>query len=117
MTPSPKPAIGSWCASPRQTASWAASLGLRAKTDEADALTLARGLLAGLGRASTLPSESIQALRALTRARRDLIQARTAARRASGCTTNWWSSFPSCRACWPSCQAARTWAVPTCSAC
>jgi transposase len=65
---------------PRQTASWAASLGLRAKTDEADALTLARGLLAGLARASTLPSESIQALRTLTRARRDLIQARTAAR-------------------------------------
>jgi transposase len=65
---------------PRQTASWAASLGLRAKTDAADALTLARGLLAGLARASTLPSEDIQALRELTRARRDLIQARTAAR-------------------------------------
>src|SRR5258708_24866227 len=65
---------------PRQTASWATSLGLRAKTDEADALTLARGLLAGLARASTLPSESIRALRVLTRARRDLIQARTAAR-------------------------------------
>ena len=65
---------------PRQTASWATSLGLRAKTDEADALTLARGLLAGLARASTLPSEDIQALRELTRARRDLIQARTAAR-------------------------------------
>ncbi|HZC79428.1 MAG TPA: IS110 family transposase, partial [Ktedonobacterales bacterium] len=65
---------------PRQTASWAASLGLRAKTDAADALTLARGLLAGLARASTLPSEEIQALRELTRARRDLIQARTAAR-------------------------------------
>jgi transposase len=65
---------------PRQTASWAASLGLRAKTDAADALTLARGLLAGLARASTLPSEDIQALRELTRARRDLIQVRTAAR-------------------------------------
>jgi transposase len=65
---------------PRQTASWAASLGLRAKTDAADALTLARGVLAGLARASTLPSEDIQALRELTRARRDLIQARTAAR-------------------------------------
>ena len=65
---------------PRQTALWAASLGLRAKTDAADALTLARGLLAGLARASTLPSEDIQALRELTRARRDLIQARTAAR-------------------------------------
>jgi transposase len=65
---------------PRQTASWAASLGLRAKTDAADALTLARGLLAGLARASTLPSEDIQALRELTRARRDLVQARTAAR-------------------------------------
>jgi transposase len=65
---------------PRQTASWAASLGLRAKTDAADALTLARGLLAGLARASTLPSEDVQAMRELTRARRDLIQARTAAR-------------------------------------
>jgi transposase len=65
---------------PRQTASWAASLGLRAKTDSLDAHTLARGLLAGLARASTLPSESIQALRTLTRARRDLIQSRTAAR-------------------------------------
>jgi transposase len=65
---------------PRQTASWAASLGLRAKTDGLDAATLARGLLAGLARASTLPSEAVQALRALTRARRDLIQSRTAAR-------------------------------------
>jgi transposase len=65
---------------PRQTASWAASLGLRAKTDQADALTLARGVLAGLARASTLPTEPLQALRELTRARRDLVQARTAAR-------------------------------------
>lgn len=65
---------------PRQTASWAASLGLRAKTEQADALTLARGLLAGLARASTLPTEEVQALRELTRARRDLVQARTAAR-------------------------------------
>ncbi len=65
---------------PRQTASWAASLGLRAKTDGIDAHTLARGLLAGLARASTLPSESVQALRTLTRARRDLIQNRTATR-------------------------------------
>jgi transposase len=65
---------------PRQTASWASSLGLRAKTDGLDAHTLARGLLAGLARASTLPSDTIQALRALTRARRDLIQSRTAAR-------------------------------------
>jgi transposase len=32
---------------PRQTASWATSLGLRAKTDDLDAQTLARGLLAG----------------------------------------------------------------------
>jgi transposase len=55
-------------------------LGLRAKTDPADALTRARGLLAGLARASTLPTEHVQALRELTRARRDLIQARTAAR-------------------------------------
>ncbi len=65
---------------PRQTASWAASLGRRAKTDQADALTLARGLRAGLARASPLPTEEVQALRALTRARRDLVQARTAAR-------------------------------------
>ena len=48
---------------PRQTASWASSLGLRAKTDGIDAQTLARGLLAGLARASTLPSEAVQALR------------------------------------------------------
>lgn len=65
---------------PRQTAAWATSLGVRAKTDGLDAQTLARGLLAGLARASTLPSESVQALRTLTRARRDLIQTRTAAR-------------------------------------
>ncbi len=65
---------------PRQTASWASSLGLRAKTDGIDAQTLARGLLDGLARASTLPSETVQALRTLTRARRDLIQSRTAAR-------------------------------------
>ena len=65
---------------PRQTSAWAASLGLRAKTDGIDAQTLARGLLAGYARASTLPSETIQALRALTRARRDLIGSRSAAR-------------------------------------
>ena len=65
---------------PRQTASWAASLGLRAKTDGLDAQTLARGLLAGLARASTRPSEAVQSLRALARARRDLIPSRTAAR-------------------------------------
>ena len=65
---------------PRQTSAWAASLGLRAKTDGIDAQTLARGLLAGYARASTLPSETVQALRALTRARRDLIGSRSAAR-------------------------------------
>jgi transposase len=65
---------------PPQTASWAASLGLRAKTDGLDAHPLARGRLAGLARASCLPSETVQALRALTRARRDLIESRTAAR-------------------------------------
>jgi len=54
-------------------------LGLRAKTDGIDAHTLARGLLAGLARASTLPTETVQALRTLTRARRDLIEDRTAA--------------------------------------
>src|SRR5262249_18071345 len=64
----------------RQTAAWAAALGLRAKTDGLDAQTLARGLLAGHGRASALPSETVQALRELTRARRDLVQGRTAAR-------------------------------------
>jgi transposase len=65
---------------PRQTSSWAASLGLRAKTDGLDAHTLARGLLAGYARASTLPSETLQSLRTLTRARRDLVQSQRAAR-------------------------------------
>ncbi|HWE61169.1 MAG TPA: IS110 family transposase [Chloroflexota bacterium] len=65
---------------PRQTAAWSAALGLRAKTDHIDAQTLARGLLAGYGRGSTLPSETVQALRALTRARRDLVQTQTAAK-------------------------------------
>ena len=65
---------------PRQTAAWAAGLGLRAKTDGIDATTLAQGLRAGYGRASALPSETVQALRDLTRARRDLVQTRTAAR-------------------------------------
>ncbi len=65
---------------PRQTASWASRLGLRAKTDGIDAQTLARGLAAGWARGSTLPSETVQALRALTRARRDLVQSRTMAR-------------------------------------
>jgi transposase len=65
---------------PRQTAAWGAGLGLRAKTDGLDAQTLARGLLAGYARASVLPSETVQALRELTRARRDLVQSRTAAR-------------------------------------
>jgi transposase len=65
---------------PRQSAAWGAALGLRAKTDEIDALTLARGLLAGYGQASRLPSEAVQALRTLTRARHDLVQARAAAK-------------------------------------
>lgn len=65
---------------PRQTASWATSLGLRAKTDGIDAHTLARGILAGYARASNLPSETVQELRALTRARQDLIHAQTAAK-------------------------------------
>ena len=65
---------------PRQTSAWSSSMGLRAKTDGIDAQTLARGLLAGLARESTLPSEAVQALRTLTRARRDLIQSRTATR-------------------------------------
>jgi transposase len=65
---------------PHQTASWASSLGLRAKTDGIDARTLARGLLAGWARASMVPSETVQALRALTRARRDLVETQSAAR-------------------------------------
>jgi transposase len=65
---------------PHQTASWATSLGLRAKTDGIDAHTLARGLLAGWARASTVPDETVQALRTLTRARRDLVESRSAAR-------------------------------------
>jgi len=69
-----------WVLNPRQTASWATSLGLRAKTDGLDAQTLARGLLAGYARASTLPAEAVQERRALTRARRDLVQSQTAAK-------------------------------------
>jgi transposase len=65
---------------PRQTASWATSLGLRAKTDGIDAHTLAKGLLAGYARASTVPSETVQELRALTRARQDLVKSQTAAK-------------------------------------
>ncbi len=65
---------------PHQTASWAASLGLRAKTDGIDAHTLARGLLAGWARASSVPDETVQALRTLTRTRRDLIASQSAAR-------------------------------------
>jgi transposase len=65
---------------PHQTAAWATSLGLRAKTDGLDAHTLARGLLAGWARASTVPDETVQALRALTRARRDLVESQSAAR-------------------------------------
>jgi transposase len=65
---------------PRQTVAWAASLGLRAKTDGIDAHTLARGLLAGYAQGSTVPSAAVQELRALTRARRDLVQGQTAAK-------------------------------------
>ncbi|HEX9414276.1 MAG TPA: IS110 family transposase, partial [Ktedonobacterales bacterium] len=65
---------------PHQTASWAASLGLRAKTDGIDAHTLARGLLAGWARASAVPDETVQALRTLTRTRRDLVESQSAAR-------------------------------------
>jgi transposase len=65
---------------PRQTAAWAASFGLRAKTDGIDAQTLARGLLAGYAQGSTVPSEAVQELRALTRARWDLVQGQTAAK-------------------------------------
>jgi len=79
---------------PRQTASWAASRGRRAKTDGLDAHTLARGLAAGLARASCLPSETVPALRALTRARRDLIESRTAARQRLH--DEWVLLFPEC---------------------
>jgi transposase len=65
---------------PRQTANWAASFGLRAKTDGIDAHTLARGLLAGYAQGSTVPSEAVQELRALTRARWDLVQGQSAAK-------------------------------------
>jgi transposase len=65
---------------PRQTAAWATGLGLRAKTDGIDAQTLARGLLAGYAKESTVPSETVQELRTLTRARRDLVQSQTAAK-------------------------------------
>lgn len=65
---------------PRQTVAWSASLGLRAKTDRADAWTLARGLLAGLARPSTLPSEAVQALRTLTRTRREVVKNHSAVR-------------------------------------
>src|SRR5262249_7867579 len=49
------------------------------KTDGIDAHPLARGWLAGYARASVLPSEAVQSLRTLTRARRDLVQSQTAA--------------------------------------
>ena len=65
---------------PRQTAAWGAALGMRAKTDEIDAFTLAHGLLAGYGHASTLPAEAVQALRTLTRARADLVHTQAAAK-------------------------------------
>jgi transposase len=65
---------------PRQTASWAASRGLRATTDGIAAHTLARGLAAGWARGSTLPAATVQALRARTRARRDLGHIRTMTR-------------------------------------
>jgi transposase len=65
---------------PRQTAAWGAALGLRAKTDAIDACTLAHGLRAGYGQASTLPTETVQALRTLTRARHDLVQGQAAAK-------------------------------------
>jgi transposase len=65
---------------PRQTVAWSAGLGLRAKTDGIDAQTLARGILAGYAQGSTVPSEAVQELRALTRARRDLVQSQTAAK-------------------------------------
>ena len=66
--------------SPHQTASWAASLGRRAKTDGIDARTLARGLLAGWARASTVPDATVPARRTLTRTRRDLVVSQRAAR-------------------------------------
>jgi len=53
---------------------------VRAKTDGIDAHTLARGLLAGWARASTVPDETVQALQALTRARRDRVQSQRPAR-------------------------------------
>src|SRR5262249_31379687 len=45
-----------------------------------DAHTLARGLLAGWARASTVPDETVQAWRTFTRTRRDLVAGQRAAR-------------------------------------
>lgn len=98
---------------PRQTASWAASLGRRAKTDGIDAQTLAAGLVAGLARASTLPSETVQALRTLTRARRDLIQSRTATRQRLH--DELVTLFPEFVRFYPACRAVPIWAIPRCS--
>lgn len=104
---------------PRQTAAWATSLGLRAKTDELDAHTLACGLLAGLARASTLPDETVQALRTLTRARRGhgAISCRPTPQRGSGCMTTWSCSFPSSCACCRRCRGTPTCASRLSSTC
>jgi hypothetical protein len=53
---------------------------VRAKTDGIDPHTLARGLLAGWARASSVPDERVQALRTLPRTRRDLVASQSAAR-------------------------------------
>src|SRR5262249_51756590 len=65
---------------PHQTAAWATRLGLQAKTAGIDAHTLAGGRRGGWARASPVPDETVQALRALTRARRDLVASQSAAR-------------------------------------
>src|SRR5258706_9576784 len=77
---------------PHQTASWARSRGLRAKTAGIDARTLARGRVSGWARASTVPNETGQATRGVTRARRDLIEPQRAGRQ--GAPTEGLPGFP-----------------------
>lgn len=79
---------------PRQTAAWAASFGLRAKTDGIDAQTLARGLPA-TPRAARSP---LRRCRSSGRSReRAGISCRDRQRRSSACATNSSSSSPNSR--------------------
>ena len=79
---------------PRQTVAWAASLGLRAKTDGIDAHTLARGLLAATPREAPSrlrPCRSCAPLR-----ERAATSCKARPRPNSACATNWSSSSRSC---------------------